>query len=209
MKWVLMFVALSLLLACPTFNEEDTIFIQNTNSDPIGSSKLFTIYSETLPIEIIWDTDVKMDVWNDGWNSGGCALSDDPTTKVEGTNSLKIEGVAGKSWFGVAIRVEPITNFKDLSNFSNSILKFWFKSSYGITKVGIKSEGNEKWVYTASCMGYGLQTNDTWSEVSIPMSAFPGINFTKIEQYFMIVADGAYYGNGRVWNIDSIYYTNY
>lgn len=210
MKWILMALVIVVTLsACPTFEDGIVVVKKPTTDTNSNSTSLFAVFSETLPMEVIWDTDIKMDVWNDGWNSGGCTLSDDSTTKVEGTNSLKIVGIAGKSWFGVAMRVEPITNFKDMTSYSNSVLKFWFKSSYNVTKVGIKSEGIERWITGITCMSYGLKTNDTWSEVSIPMSAFTGINFAKIEQYFMIVADGAYYTTGRVWNLDLVYYTNY
>ncbi len=204
------------MASCGNVGDLDDVIIvppgssSSSSSGGGGSTNTFGLYSETTPENVTWDTDAKMDVWNDQWNSGGCLFDDDTTTFADGINSLKITGIAGKSWFGIGMRVEPEANYKDMSSFSNSVLKFWYKSSRGIKQVGIKSgPSTERWVTGANCVSlYGMKTDDTWSEVSIPVSVFTGIDFSQISQYFMIVADGANYAEGYVWNIDNIYYTN-
>ena len=108
---------------------------------------------------------------------------------------------------GLGIRVNPLSAYKDLSAYSSGSLRFMFKGTKRF-KVGIKDgSAVEKWVSMADG-SYGFVTNDTWCNVVIPLSAFPGINFASVQQYFMWVADsGLGYTVGSVYYIDNVYFS--
>jgi hypothetical protein len=183
------------------FNIDNIYFTTNeTVVGPVVTT--FGLFTETYPVNVVWDTDGKMDVWN------GFSLANDTTSYADGSVSLQL-GVASSTWGGYAMRVEPLTALKDLSAFTGGSLKFSYKSTKLFTKVGIKSglPAVERWVTGAVCKStYGLKDDGTWSTVTIPLTAFAGIDLSKIEQYFMFVADGANWIAGNTWNIDNVYF---
>lgn len=206
---VLSLGAIFYVSSCAALDNLDEQVIVRTSSSSSssggggGGGMTFGLYTETYPVNVVWDTDAKMDIWN------GFSLGPDSSTFADGTVSL-VFGVSSSTWGGYAMRVEPITTLKDISAFSGGYLNFSYKSTKMITKVGIKSASPavEGWVTGAVCKSsYGLKDDGTWSAVKIPLSAFTGVDLSKIEQYFMMVADGANWVAGNVWNIDNVYYS--
>jgi len=176
----------------------------SSSSSSTSTGTGFGVYNYN-PMGVTWDTDLVFQVWNDGYNSGGCAVSNDNTTSATGTNSLQITGIAGKSWFGVSFAVNPTGTYKNMSAYTH--LVFWMKSSHNVTKIGIASGASTQvWLTGAQLATYGWSANNVWHQIDIPLSAFSGISLSQIASYLMIVADGANYGTGYVWNVDSVYY---
>jgi hypothetical protein len=163
----------------------------------------FALYSETFPLNVTWDTDAKMFIWN------GFIMSDDSSTSGDGSSSLRINA-SSSTWGGTGWIVNPSTAYKNLSAFTNGKLIFMFKSTKNFTKVGIEDgNGIQGWVTGSTCLSsYGMVTNDSWCTISIPLTAFTGVDFTQVKQYFMFVADLGNYTIGNVWNIDNVYFTN-
>jgi hypothetical protein len=187
----------------PTTNTNTT----NTNVPPTGTT--FGLYSETVPVDVVWDTDGVMDVWNAGFD-----VMDDTTTHGDGTTSMKLTCLSSAStpaWAGLGLRTEPLNTFKNLSAFTGGYLKFMYRSTTMITKIGIKggtTAATEKWITGAVLKStYGLRNDNTWSQVTIPLSAFTGLNLTNITQYFMLITDGANHVVGNEYWIDNIYFT--
>jgi hypothetical protein len=181
------------------FNFDNIYF--TTNQTAVAGVSTFGLYTETYPVNVTWDSDGKIDIWN------GFAMASDTVVFGDGTMSLKITA-ASSTWGGFGMRVEPLTTYKNLSAYVGGSLKFMYKSSKNFTKIGVKDgNGIEAYVTGAACVSsYGMKIDNTWSTVTVPMSAFTGIDWTKIQQYFMFVADGANYTSGNVWNIDNIYF---
>lgn len=179
----------------------DNIYF-TTNRTTVAGPRVFGLLTETYPNSVTWDTDGKIDIWQ------GLALSSDTTTVGDGLTSLKIVATGGVTWGGIGMRVEPLTSYKNLSAYVGGSLKFMFKSSKNFTKIGVKDgNGIEAWVTGSTCIStYGMKIDNTWCTVTIPLSAFgTTIDWTKIQQYLMFVADGANYVSGNTWNIDNIY----
>ncbi len=175
----------------------------NTNTNPPAGGATFGIFSETVSNVVIFDTDTKIDIWN------GMTIADDTTTAGDGTTSWRLTGTdTNGGWMGMGIRVEPLTAYRDLSAFASGSYRFMFKGTKGF-KLGLKSGlTTEAWLTTAQLMNYGLVTNGTWCTVSIPVTAFTGLNMGQIAQYLMFVADTSTgYRNGDVFNLDNIYFT--
>lgn len=170
----------------------------------VSAAKTFGLYSDTVPLDIVWDTTAKLDVWSD-W-SAGMTISEDLIDAPEGGKSWIFTGTG--AWMGAGLRVNPLTSLKDMRAYTNGVISFMYKGTKRF-KVGIKSGGTtpaEKWVTMANGT-YGFVTNNTWCTVSIPVSAFSGVNLNSIEQYFMFVADsGTGYSVGSVYRIDNLFW---
>lgn len=175
----------------------------NVPWDTGGST--FGIYCEDVPISIIWDTDAKMDIWQ------GIGISDQSAVIKEGTKAWQLVSSLN-SWIGMGIRVNPITSSRDLSQYDGGKIHFDYKGTRGF-KVGIKSvvgtNAQEAWVRASLMTAYGLQTNDTWCEVNIPISALiydnPYLDLANINQFFMWVDENSQ--TGTVYYLDGIYWS--
>jgi hypothetical protein len=181
----------------------------SSSSSSVVSGNVYGIYNNAVQ-SVVWDTTVGMGLWNDSYNSGGATLASDITTYSTGTtNSLKIGAITGKGWFGLSFGTLPTGTLINMSAYSGGHLYFWFKSAYGIKEIGLQSgaANNQVFVLAAALTGYGLVADNAWHQVSIPMSAFAGIDFTQINSYFIMVADGANYTSASAWNIDNVYWT--
>ncbi len=166
----------------------------------IDAAKTYGLYSDTVPLDIVWNTDAALDIWN------GMAISEDLIDAPEGGKSWVFTGTG--TWMGCGLRVNPVTTLKDMRAYTNGNLVFMSKGARRY-KVGIKSGGAspvEKWVNMTHGT-YGFNTNNTWCTVNIPLSAFAGVNFGAIEQYFMFVSDSALgYTTGSVYRLDNLYW---
>jgi hypothetical protein len=171
-------------------------------TNEVGS--VFALYSETFPQNVTWDTDAKMFIWN------GFLTANDTNTAGDGSASFRVTANSS-TWGGLGWIVNPSTAYRDLSSFTSGKLVFMVKSTKNFTKVGIEdANGIQGWVTGSTCLSsYGYTTNGSWSTISIPLSAFTGVDFTQVKQYFMFVADGGNYTVGNVWNIDNVYFTNH
>lgn len=200
--------AIFFLFGCalsPVSEKTQVTAAEDTAMDTLAVDPIFGIYSETQPIKISWDSDAKLDIWTD--SGAGMTLSEVTSTYGEGVKCWRLKGTG--TWMGMAVRVEPLTNLKDMSGYGNAgSLNFMYKGSK-LLKVGIKSGGTtpvEKWLSMTNG-AYGFNTNNTWCTVVIPASVFSGVNFGSIEQYFMLVADSGFgYTAGSTYRIDNIYW---
>ena len=170
------------------------------------SEGYFGIYSDLIPTSVLWDVDTKMDIWN-----STALVSDIDSGTFEGFYSWRFEGIG--AWIGIGVRVEPLDNLKDLSIYSNGHYNFAYKGTNGF-KVGIKSMPfQEVWYNYTVLSNYGLRLDDTWCEISIPITNFASVNasfdLSNIEQYFMFSANNAAqgYNVGDVHFIDNVHLT--
>lgn len=183
----------------------------NTNTNP-EPPKSFGLYSDSVPISVLWDSDTKLDIWNDPENGIPLTLSvtDQGSSTGEGAMAWKIAGLSPTIyWIGMGIRVEPLTSYRDLGEFTNGSLNFLFRGTRAF-KVGLKDgHGVQQWVRPLQMAFYGLKTNDTWCQIAIPLKKFDKIDFSKIQQYFMWTADTSMgYTTNRIYYLDHVYFTN-
>jgi hypothetical protein len=87
------------------------------------------------------------------------------------------------------MRVDPLANSKDLSAFANGSVKIHVSRHQGIQDRIKDGNGIEKWVTSSILTNFGLVLDGNWCDVSIPLSAFAGLDLSVIQQYFMFVAD--------------------
>ena len=184
---------------------------QRDSNIPWGSVKTFGIYCENIPVAVKWDNDTKMDIWYDA--GAAMTVQDMVSGAAEGSKYWKLTGVS--NWMGMGIRANPLSETRDLTAFDGGQIHFWYKGTKGF-QIGIQSCSNsdvqKAWVPSSLMMYYGLKTNDTWSEVSVPISAFvynnPLINLSYMQQYFMWMANASFgYVTGDVHSIDGIYWS--
>lgn len=183
----------------------------NTNTN-VAAPLSFGLYSDSVPITVLWDTDTRLDIWNDPENniSNTLTVLDQSNSTGEGRWAWKLNGLSPTIyWIGMGIRVEPLTNCRDLRFFTNGSLDFLFRGTRGF-KVGLKDgNGVQQWIKPIQMTVYGLNTNDAWNRITIPLRKFDKIDFSKIEQYFMWSADTTMgYTTNRAYYLDHIYFTN-
>ncbi len=168
--------------------------------------KNFGIYSETLPLGVTWGSDVALDVW-----SGAENVSEVTTTFAEGTRCYRIAPTYTGGWWGIGIRPNPGTAYKNMKTYSEGSLRFYFRGTKPV-KVGVKlGPSTERWMNPPAIFSYGLKTNDTWCAVTIPFTNLaPGVPLTNVSQYFMVSADTAmgYVPGSSIYYIDNIHWCN-
>ncbi len=89
------------------------------------------------------------------------------------------------AWFGMGVATAP----KNMSNYAGGSLKFHMRtSSPAALKIGVKPLGApDLWLpFIDGGEQYGLVRDGQWHEVTIPLSAFAGLNLSSIEQFFML-----------------------
>lgn len=171
-----------------------------------GQNDYFSIYSETWDIDVVWDTDTKMDNWQ---NSGGnCVITEEYTNCGEGGKCWSFRGTG--TWAGVGVRVEPIAvAYRDLRDYTNGSLVFRFRGPNWKFKIGMEDAvGTQVFVSTSQLTNYGLATNNSWCVVRIPSSVFSALNFRYIRQYFMYVSGGPEgYVSNQTYYFDDLYFS--
>lgn len=160
----------------------------------------FGIFSDKVSLDVVWDSTVFLRVWTDF--SAGCVINDVASTSPDGGLCWEITGTG--VWVGIGI--EPDVH-PSISSYSN--LVFHYKGTKNF-KVGIKSgSSTERWVQSSAMVtSYGLALDGDWHVVKIPFTAFAGIDFSDINQYFMFVADsGLGYVVGDKHYLDCLHFS--
>jgi len=166
----------------------------SSSSSSVANGATFGLYSETVPLGVIWDTSCKLFVWAD-YGAANSIADDTINPAAEGTKSWRIVCTStnvANPWFGIGISwfnktTGDSTGYTDLSgynyvNFSIRTTKQW--------KIGIKDGlGDEAWMTASQSYTYGARTNNAWSTVKIPLSAFTGVDTHYVNQYFMFSSD--------------------
>ncbi len=153
--------SMTLFSTAASYGIDDLYWTTNTSpGGPVTTNTVATygLFSETVPLDIVWNTSAKMDIWTD--YGANMTLVEDIITVGEGNRSWKITGTG--TWMGMGIRTEPITTLRNLSAYSNGSLNFMYKGTKPI-KVGLKSGGaipTEKWLRLTNG-AYGFKTNNT------------------------------------------------
>jgi hypothetical protein len=167
---------------------------------PGGQENVFVVYRDAgIP------SDADIYTWDSyrGWNVGeGEATFDGNCTDVagipEGSKCFLTISNNGNNYAGWGVFfVKPSAHTNDLSGYST--LKFWVKTGTNL-KVEIQptnASGTKKAVYINR---YGWDGTDTWQEISIPKSAFSGVDFTDIYCPFMITVEAA----GKTFYVDDV-----
>lgn len=177
----------------------DEIHFSTTDGGTVATDDFFTLFSDTQPLDVVWETDIAMAVWTD-W-SAGAAVTTLTAGTGEGGESWKITGTG--AWIGIGLHT--VTGTRDLSAYSH--LNLMYKGSNNF-KIGIKGGGTEAWRTAAQLAAYGLVLDNTWRTVKVPLSAFSGINLATVDQYLMFVQDAPLgYTVGAVHELDNIYFS--
>lgn len=181
-----------------------TIVLSNSQ-DPPAPNSYYCLWAETIPISCAWDYNTKLDIWGE-WH-GGMNITEDNTDPGEGQVSWTLTGTG--TWMGMGIRTEPLQTLRDMRAYSNGSIHFMFKGTKYV-KIGIKS-GNpavERWVTPGALQYYGLKLDNEWHEVCVPITAFAGVDLSKIEQLFMLAADsGMGYTSNSVYHLDRLFWS--
>lgn len=181
-----------------------TVSYSNSQYPPAPES-FYCIWADLIPISCAWDSDTKLDIWGE-WN-GGMQITEDTNQPGEGGISWTLRGTG--DWMGMGIRTEPLQTLRSMSDYWNGSLQFLFRGTKPV-KIGIKS-GNpaiERWVTPGALRYFGMELDDRWHEVCIPISAFAGVNLSKVEQLFMLAADsGMGYTSNSVYHLDRIFWS--
>ncbi len=113
-----------------------------TPGQPPAPGGRFTVYADSIPFSVEWDSDTRMDIWRDwGANIGIREIQSDAAP--EGNTYWKLTGTG--SWMGMAIRVNPYNEFhrttvpRDMGSYSNGSLVFWVRARRGVFQATIKS----------------------------------------------------------------------
>ncbi|MCK4907148.1 MAG: hypothetical protein KAS64_06340 [Spirochaetes bacterium] len=214
--------ALSIIMLPSCADYED--YTYTTSTDPseaieamperlkLFSEGYFGIYSDLIPVSVLWDVDTEMHNWEERAEVG-----DIGTDTFEGFVSLKMKGT-NTSWFGIGIIVKPDNpaNYNDMSIYSNGHFNFAYKGTKNF-KVGMSSgttsATDDVWFFSdVTLSNFGLKLDGNWCEISIPMTNLIAdkvtFDITGIRQYFMFAADaGLGYTVGDVHYIDNVHYT--
>lgn len=144
----------------------------------------YFLYSENNSQDILWDTDIFMDIWE--WGTGktwNLKLSDDTSDPYEGSISLKAEltntSPPSENWFAIAWRSsEPL---KDMRGYENGHINFYMKSD-NIANLDIMMQtvtaGVTNDSFKKKVSNYGFTADGKWHHVSIAISDLN--NFTDL-----------------------------
>lgn len=157
----------------------------------------YGIYSDdaSLPDKLTYGLDANLYVWNNLTGITGAAPQ-------EGANVMAFRAAAG-NWFGLGVSHDV----RNLSNFSNGYLKFWFKTSYqgGFKFSVISQNGQRDIVFAAGEQKLGLLRDGQWHQVVVPVNTLTGVDLTTITQAFTFSGDAP--GAAADFFIDNVYYT--
>ncbi|MHC5109358.1 MAG: PKD domain-containing protein [Planctomycetota bacterium] len=166
--------------------------------EDLVESGSFGIYTETTPVEnsVEFDLNASLLLWNN--------LTEVTGTAYEGTDAWHFSANPGE-WFGMGVLSDVDRNMRD---YSDGNLNFHMKTiSTAPFKIGVKSSAaGESWVaFEEGVSDYGLQRDGNWHAVSVPLNRFLNVDFTTINQLFMIAGDPP--PGPFSFSIDNIYWT--
>lgn len=172
-----------------------------TAAPPVNPAELtWGLFADTVALDVIWDTNVFLREWKD-W-SAGTLITEVSSTSPDGGNCWQFTGTG--AWIGIGIEPSPAI---DISAYS--YLVFHYRGTKNF-KIGIKSGAStERWIESTTLVStYGLVLDGNWHVLKIPFTAFAGINFASVSQYFMFVADSARgYVVGDVHSVDCLHFS--
>jgi outer membrane protein assembly factor BamB len=116
----------------------------------------------------------------------------------EGTTCFRTSSPVGWPGWGVFL-VKPTTHTVDLSKYS--YLRVFVKTDGGASPaVGVQQDGPSGKKAEVSLAAYGLTSTTDWQVITIPKSAFSGIDFTRIySPFYIYYPNGTYYVDDVMW----------
>ena len=221
--------ALSIIMLPSCADYED--YTYTTSTDPseaieamperlkLFSEGYFGIYSDTIPVSIVWDVDTELQWWGPTPTVLTLEVNKIETGTFEGFYCWEFHGTnTSINWMGAGIIVLPDipSNYRDLSIYSNGHFNFAYRGTKNF-KVGMSSgtppSNEDAWlVSNITLSNFGLKLDGSWCEISIPITNFkvpnPSFDITFVRQYFMFAANaGLGYTVGDKHYIDNIHYT--
>ncbi|MCK4906890.1 MAG: hypothetical protein KAS64_05040 [Spirochaetes bacterium] len=175
-----------------------TNYSGNTNTPISNSPEEFGLYSETVALDVEWNFDTKLTVF-----SGGMLNAKITTNPAEGSECWQFEGT--DTWMGFGFEVMPFTdaNAKDLSAYN--YLNFNYRGTKNF-RLGMRWVGSNIYLDVVDMVGFDLVIDGNWSTVKIPLTAFTGIDKSKVLQYIMFSSVGDY-EVGDIHTFDNIYFS--
>ncbi|MCK5196827.1 MAG: hypothetical protein KAR21_00665, partial [Spirochaetales bacterium] len=109
------------------------------------------------------------------------------------------------TWMGFGFEVMPFTdaNAKDLSAYN--YLNFNYRGTKNF-RLGMRWVGSNIYLDVVDMVGFDLVIDGNWSTVKIPLTAFTGIDKSKVLQYIMFSSVGDY-EVGDIHTFDNIYFS--
>jgi hypothetical protein len=161
------------------YTEVSVTITTQTQSGGGGNLILKVYYDSGISGNGIW-------TWSDN-NLGTFDANYQDSTAPEGQKSFKTTTSTG-SWAGWGV---VYNTPQDLSQYQGGYLKFWVKSPATI-KIEIQDGDGNKYTRYTSQYGYA---NNTWSELTIPLSDFGSVPLNNIKLPFMatIETSGEFY----------------
>ncbi len=200
-------------------SQGDTITVLYNDANPAGTrtatatwysnfsgTNYLGLYTETYSTPV-WDSEIQLYNWN-----YTCLTTSDVNDSTEAREgSVYQRGVvidASQLWWGWGIAA--INGFNNPTNHNRSeyaggsLHLSIMASNNNNIKVGIKDSTTEYWVYLNA---YGFSADGNWHTITIPFSAFPGMDFSQVTYYFMMNNGGDPLTNGQVYHLDNIYWS--
>ncbi len=190
---------------------DDIYFVDNdpyqTPISPVASYDDYLVYNEEDGYRDIFafDQDGPLSAWH-GMDIETPSAGD----AFEGFESLELQ-IEKNQWFGMGIEHSV---GEDLRRYSDDYLHVAIKTvSSAPFKIGIKSgksngvglDSGESWIYFREGeTPYGFQRNNTWQNLTIPMSHFQRSDFSDITQLFMLAGEA--FPNAFNIQLDNIYW---
>jgi len=155
----------------------------------------FGVFTERRDLagRLNYGRDAELYLWNN--------LSPISTTPFEGSTAMSYRAAAGQ-WYGLGI----YSGYRDMRHYAGGRLKFHMKTqSPHSFRIGLNSAAGDHWLtFAEGGQQYGLVRDGAWRQVSIPFSAFQGVDLRALKQMFMVVADPP--GAAVDFAIDNVYY---
>ena len=178
--------------------------VSSSSSSSTPTVGTFGVYSETVPLDVEYDVDAEIISLQGLWS---CEIyTNDTVDPGEGSSCIKVVGT--NLGVGFYIRRRPLGSTIDFTDID--YIHFMYKGNNGF-KVAVVDQFVRS-IDMDVLPGYGLVTNGTWCNIKIPLSAFTGLDVSKIESYFYIEATPVHgHSPGDIFYIDNIYFsgTNY
>lgn len=184
------------------------IYLIETNYAGSLAWRYNMIYSESHADTNVWARGASLYIW-----SPSTTIAEITTAPYEGTYTWRLTRAASvANWMGFGIDITNATA-RDYTLYQNGALRFSVKHS-NITnrfKVGLKSvvgtTTNEAWVMLTNIPGWA--PDGTWKALTVPMSAFSGVNFSGLTGVFYFSTDtpipNAQTNVATIVDIDDVY----
>jgi hypothetical protein len=143
-----------------------------------------------------------LDIWS-GSTGPTVSFKDPPDAAKNGANALDII-MGSQGWGGIGFRCSTLDSAIGVDVSAYKSMHFWIKGNVTGASACLSGKsvvGNAPAVPLA---GYGYAADDAWHEISIPLSAWSGVNLTTITLYSGFVFAGTTPGQYAI--IDDLWY---